>query len=148
MAFVQETLPVSVGGRGFKDLLSGYRRVYWAIIANRFRFEESGRAREVPLSVVDPRRVVSTEGMLAELKRQALGAGALIHLLALGAAYPERKWDRPILAIGSDWRHPSNYRAYPRLVSHGGRILDVAWDMRDWEEYLFLATPLAPGMAA
>ncbi len=96
---------------------------------------------ELNLELVHFNRVITSNQVLDELRKQRLRPATLLELLALGATYPEKQREFPIVALGSVWRYLNGDRYVPYLWSNAdGRDLRLDWFVRDWDEdYRFLA---------
>ncbi len=91
---------------------------------------------ELNLKLVHFNKVMTSDQVLAELKKQGLRPATLPELLAFGAAYPDKQREFPIVALGSVWRGPSGDRSVPGLWGcAGGRGLDLGWFGGDWGGY-------------
>ena len=92
------------------------------------------------LELVHFNRFISSDEVIAELKKRGLLPATLPELLAFGVAYPEKQREFPIVALGSvrqDWHG----RSVPCLWGlSGGRHLDLLYFEVGWHDfYRFLA---------
>jgi len=88
------------------------------------------------LELVHFNKVMTSDQVLAELKKQGLRPATLPELLAFGAAYPDKQRESPIVALGSVWRLPDGYRYVPCLWSFADeRDLNLSWFGDGWNEF-------------
>lgn len=90
-----------------------YDRVNPHITSEHFKLTLSG-SHEVVL--FDPRGTVSSQEMVARMKRDRYVPATLDDALALGATHPERQRQNPIVFLGSIWRNPDGDRRLPVLL--------------------------------
>ena len=106
-----------------------------------FPSNEKGVA-EVLVYLVNFNRGISSEDAVKELDRQGLRPATLKELLALGVAQPDLQRNKPIVALGSEWRDSVVFVYVPCLVGlEGDRRLDLDWWWGgNWvSEWLFAA---------
>ena len=96
------------------------------------KIEGAGQV-EVALERIHFNQVISTTDALKEIKKMGREPARLEHLLALGAKHPNLQKEFPIVALGSVWQYPHDYRGVAYLGGwDGGRRLDLSWSDDDW----------------
>ena len=105
------------------------------ITEERFPIPHSKRGKEeVVIKLVNFGCDMESDNALCELDKMGFRPAKSPELLALGAVYPEKQLEFPIVALGSVWRDSEGRRRAPRLSKvnsyHeiGLGFVDSAWD--------------------
>ena len=124
----------SLVAQGKYDWKSSY------ITSKNFSTTRKGEAT-LNLELVPLNQVLTSEEVIAELKKQGLRPAELHELLAFGAKYPDEQRKYPIVALGSVWRYWDGYRHVPYLWRDGSeRNLNLNYFVLRWlGHYRFLA---------
>lgn len=96
---------------------------------------------EIKLELIHFNKVMTSDKVLAELKKQGLRPATLPELLAFGEKYPEKQREFTIVALCSVWRSFDGGRRVPCLWGGSDwRRLSLSWGDDDWHDYYrFLA---------
>ncbi len=79
-------------------------------------------------------RTIRSHAVIEEIKRDGRTPGTIKDLLAIGELLPELQKQSPIIALGSLFGHPSEYKEVGQLTSdHWGRKLFLYWDRTNWD---------------
>ena len=119
----------SLVAQGKYDWKSSY------ITSKNFSTTRKGEAT-LNLELVPLNQVLTSEEVIAELKKQGLRPAELHELLAFGAKYPDEQKKYLIVALGSVWRDWSGDRGVAYL--YGGcdeRGLSLHFFVRRWSVY-------------
>jgi hypothetical protein len=95
-----------------------------------FKLTPTG-TREVVL--YDPKGAVSSEEMIRRMKADGYKPAGIDDCLAMGAQFPERQRQNPIVFLGSVWRGPVGGQLVPVLYGwRGRRKLGLGWFDGGW----------------
>jgi len=90
-------------------------------------------AAELEITLVHFDREIDSDEAIRELDKMGLRPVELPELLALGAKYPDVQREFPVIALGSVWQYPLDYRFVPYLSeSSGRRGLGLDWFGHRW----------------
>lgn len=119
-----------------------YDWVNFDITSKHFPINLSGKHELVP-ELIHYGKAKSSDAVIRDLDQRGLRPATVAELLAFGEAYPDKRREFPIVALGSVWQNWCGYCLIVYLGGDGSRrelvLIDwgVGWDGR----YRFLAIP-------
>jgi hypothetical protein len=115
-----------------------YTRPNPDINERNFKLTLSGTRKIV---LYDPKGAVSSDEMIRRMKADGYKPAGIDDALAMGAQFPERQRQNPIVFLGTTWRDPDGLQHVPVLSGWcGGRRLGLDWFDFVWDgRYRFAA---------
>ena len=102
------------------------------ITSGNFPMTGNGK-QEAVVELVHFGRDMASDAVLKEFEARGLRAATLPELLSLGATYPEKQREFPIVALGSVWQARDGGRYVPCLSGDGSeRGLCLYWNVDRW----------------
>ena len=112
------------------------------LCGSQFRAETKSGKAELNTELICHGRFTTTEKIMRDMKRRGLQPAKLSELLAIVVAYPEKRFEFPIVALGSVWCDRNGFRYVPCQHEHlsGGREMYLApWEGVWQSQYRFAA---------
>lgn len=139
---MSEDFSVSVDyGMDLKKMIEKGGFSHFSPHINFMNFKVKGEGKvEVNLWIIHFDRKVTTEEVLKHFREQGLLPAKIEHLLAFGAAHPDRG-SYPIISLGSIWERHGGGKGITYLIGKSGsRALCITWtDDPYLEHFRFLA---------
>lgn len=109
-----------------------YEWVNNGITAEHFSIEGEG-TQEKEVVLFHFNKVMTSDNVITEMKKQGFRPARIEELLALGEFHPDVQRQFPVVALGSAWPDPESNRGIPYLSWDGfGSSLDLNWFGHEW----------------
>ncbi|OGD67124.1 hypothetical protein A2442_01870 [Candidatus Campbellbacteria bacterium RIFOXYC2_FULL_35_25] len=105
------------------------------VTSKNFPRSEEGTKDKKEVALFHFNKTMTSEDVIAEMKKDGYRPATIFELLALGVTQPELQRGFPIIALGSDCTFDGSRHVAYLYESAGGRNLHLLWLDNDWNDY-------------
>ena len=104
------------------------------VTSKNFPRSEEGTKDKKEVALFHFNKTMTSEDVIAEMKKDGYRPATIFELLALGVTQPELQRGFPIIALGSDCTFDGSRHVAYLYESAGGRNLHLLWLDNDWND--------------